>query len=832
MAAVLAPPPRGQPMRGSVSAYGLVDLCKRLEAPGAQPPAQGQGTPRARSSPQLGALKHSRSERAGAETVSVDFLEFTDGAFVSSASLPALPDRGGSPEAHSLGSPTLRTLLLDSYGDQGRLHRPSPFDGGVHGSRPRSASVTFVSQPDSALEAGLQLPSDGNLGDGHRTASTFDNLLESSCSHPQAALHELLGASLRCSKALAPTPSHPPRLMPALAPSAAAASGSPTRPRTPGPDFTTTLSTPCAAAPGLGPGAGPDQRRPAAPSGPAAWSARPSWERPPPASYSSRRAALADSSVTVVARMVRTSPTVPLPPPVFAWASSMVEARPTHAGGSHGGGGGGGGPPAPGAPASQGEWRAPAVWSIDPDVHDTFGGHAMGPPARLPPAVAAPRAAQHDLPHGAGPGGERPCQARSHPSLPCQAPADARRAAAPPGQDACVASPGELGGVRRASSAAVIAGSEPVQQPPRRSVDGGAARAAGSAAAAPPCSAPHRTLAARQRARRAAATSAAAAAAAAREAEGSGYIAQAKRVLSAAVRAADAAAGGAAAARLSPSPAAPSSPRAPPACDKPPASPTSPLGSQAGQSGSIAPLLAYIRGLDPADPALPAALGTLRLMVSNAPNRGVVLACGGAAPLFRLLHARGAALGVREAAVGLLWELDAPHTPLGFTMQDVLGLGRVLDDTASPQAAMQVVHLLHASFYSDQRATFSVEEVTESLGSTVGVLFNGAVILPDSAQFSLGSLLAGVFDESILPLAHLEGTLTRMLTCLPRPEVAAARKQAVLTVLSCMASSGRVMQALDSMHAAARLLHFGHATLDPRLRARALSLVKVLNHSA
>lgn len=54
----------------------------------------------------------------------------------------------------------------------------------------------------------------------------------------------------------------------------------------------------------------------------------------------------------------------------------------------------------------------------------------------------------------------------------------------------------------------------------------------------------------------------------------------------------------------------------------------------------------------------------------------------------------------------------------------------------------------------------------------------------------------------------------------------------MLTVLSCMASSGRVMQALDSMHAAARLLHFGHATLDPRLRARALSLVKVLNHSA
>lgn len=54
----------------------------------------------------------------------------------------------------------------------------------------------------------------------------------------------------------------------------------------------------------------------------------------------------------------------------------------------------------------------------------------------------------------------------------------------------------------------------------------------------------------------------------------------------------------------------------------------------------------------------------------------------------------------------------------------------------------------------------------------------------------------------------------------------------MLTVLSCMASSGRIVQALDSLQAAARLLHFGHATPDPRLRARALSLVKVLNRIA
>lgn len=75
MAAVLAPPPRGQPMRGSVSAHGLVDLCNRLEASENQPSTQVQGTPRARSSPQLAALRNGRVEHAGTDTVSANIFD-------------------------------------------------------------------------------------------------------------------------------------------------------------------------------------------------------------------------------------------------------------------------------------------------------------------------------------------------------------------------------------------------------------------------------------------------------------------------------------------------------------------------------------------------------------------------------------------------------------------------------------------------------------------------------------------------------------------------------------------------------------------------------------
>ncbi len=52
---------------------------------------------------------------------------------------------------------------------------------------------------------------------------------------------------------------------------------------------------------------------------------------------------------------------------------------------------------------------------------------------------------------------------------------------------------------------------------------------------------------------------------------------------------------------------------------------------------------------------------------------------------------------------------------------------------------------------------------------------------------------------------------------------------AVLTLLSCISANTRARAALSHCSARTKLLQFGQTVGDARLRARALSLVKVLN---
>lgn len=51
----------------------------------------------------------------------------------------------------------------------------------------------------------------------------------------------------------------------------------------------------------------------------------------------------------------------------------------------------------------------------------------------------------------------------------------------------------------------------------------------------------------------------------------------------------------------------------------------------------------------------------------------------------------------------------------------------------------------------------------------------------------------------------------------------------MLTVLSCVAGNPRLRSVLVHCQARRRLMELGHRMTDPRLRARSLSLVKVLN---
>ena len=51
----------------------------------------------------------------------------------------------------------------------------------------------------------------------------------------------------------------------------------------------------------------------------------------------------------------------------------------------------------------------------------------------------------------------------------------------------------------------------------------------------------------------------------------------------------------------------------------------------------------------------------------------------------------------------------------------------------------------------------------------------------------------------------------------------------MLTVLSCIAGNPRVRSAMAHCHARRRLQDFGQRVPDPRLRARSLSLIKILH---
>lgn len=166
-----------------------------------------------------------------------------------------------------------------------------------------------------------------------------------------------------------------------------------------------------------------------------------------------------------------------------------------------------------------------------------------------------------------------------------------------------------------------------------------------------------------------------------------------------------------------------------------------------------------------------------------------------------------------------------------------------------------------------------------ALDACASVLSAGRLTLPDAAQFGLGRLLAGVYQECGVEDAAIDAAIARMLASLDSPMLDVARKQgalarvvdrergrgrcvgalggcsrvwelltpgsrpgagrhsktlsrfethaAILTVLSFMASSSRVLAGLERMQAGPCLLQYGHASPDVRLRARALSLAKV-----
>lgn len=276
---------------------------------------------------------------------------------------------------------------------------------------------------------------------------------------------------------------------------------------------------------------------------------------------------------------------------------------------------------------------------------------------------------------------------------------------------------------------------------------------------------------------------------------GGGYIAEAKRVLSQAMNSAD---------------------------------PLETLMVQSSQSGAIGPLLRHLSLVKHDDDALRAGLHTLSLIISNSPNKGIIISFKGQQMLFEILCA-SQDLQVQQDIVQLLWDLESDSegstcracVPEPKCLSTFLGL---LERTQSASIASHVIHFMFG-FREMQVEGTVLADVAHRL---VGVVRSYRYHLQDAAQYTLGMLFKEVLVSPRLEDAELRRVVQGLLSLLESSRHV-AQCEATLSILSCIAAAARCRAALCGAHARSKLLQLGQHVADPRLRARALSLVKVLN---
>lgn len=325
--------------------------------------------------------------------------------------------------------------------------------------------------------------------------------------------------------------------------------------------------------------------------------------------------------------------------------------------------------------------------------------------------------------------------------------------------------------------------------------------------------------------------------------QGSGYIAEAKRVLN------EAMANDASRKRMSPSNAIEGQ-------------------QESSYSGAIGPLLRLVTaGLEAKeDEKVRGALHTLSLLVTNLPNRGILCDLGGRSVLMGVIRDERAALDCREWAVQLLWDLE-PEVKRPYLLgrqcaamlrsEDAMSLLEVLAETGEARIASHILHFLHVAFVErvwdarpvspaggepasreeDQNREQSEDEkligMTASQKSFVAESIVREVCahkhhLYDAAQYTVGELLGSVLEDDDVPDHTVSSAIAAVLRALDEC-FDYVQCQILLTVLSCVAGRRRLRKELEK-DASRRVIHAYVRRVqdsDQRLRARALSLVKV-----
>lgn len=251
-------------------------------------------------------------------------------------------------------------------------------------------------------------------------------------------------------------------------------------------------------------------------------------------------------------------------------------------------------------------------------------------------------------------------------------------------------------------------------------------------------------------------------------------------------------------------------------------------------SGAIGPLLRHLNAAAGDNEKSRSALHTLGLLVSNLPNRGIIAELQGRHTLAAVLR-HCTALDVREQAVTLLWDLDSSAgkdaAPV-FIAEDLFALIKLLADTQHAAVASSALHFLHAAFELpievDERVELSPKQLAEMSQRVVSEVCAHKHRLQDAAQYTLGALLGAILNDPLIThqavSEALESVLGAVRTCKDADQC-----QVLLTVLSSLAGNPRLLNVLaKGTRARDAVLQCGQNAGDQRVRARSLSLIKVL----
>jgi hypothetical protein len=251
-------------------------------------------------------------------------------------------------------------------------------------------------------------------------------------------------------------------------------------------------------------------------------------------------------------------------------------------------------------------------------------------------------------------------------------------------------------------------------------------------------------------------------------------------------------------------------------------------------SGAIGPLLRHLNAAAGDNEKSRSALHTLGLLVSNLPNRGIIAELQGRHTLAAVLR-RSTALDVREQAVTLLWDLDsAAGKDAGsvFTAEDLFALIQLLKDTQHAAVASSALHFLDAAIELPaevgERVVLSTEQLSEMSMRVVSEVCAHKHRLQDAAQYTLGALLGALLNDPLMTQQAVSEALESLLSAV-RICKDADQCQVLLTVLSSLAGKPRLLSLLaKGTHARDAVLQCGQNAGDQRVRARSLSLIKVL----